>query len=129
MSWYLTISPHEGYASFVDTSRVTKFLASLPELQQNGPVSFVARPGCPAIQVILARADNEGNYAGDGSFIEEINIIEFVCPYSGNDAWYDALACRIAEFLGWTAREEMEDRQVWPVPLAQPDLPHETSRH
>jgi hypothetical protein len=114
MSWYLTISPSAGYAELVDTLHVTKFLASLPELQQNSPISFESRPGHPAVQIILARANDDGGYAADGSFIPQINVIELICPYSNDTVWYESLACRIADFLGWTAREEMEDRQVWP---------------
>ena len=63
----------------------------------------------------MARASHTGDYACAGSYPTKVNVVELVCSYSGDIAWYDSLAIRIATFLGWTAFEDHEDRQVWPL--------------
>lgn len=39
-------------------------------------------------------------------------MVELVCSDAGDPAWYDALAVRIAEFLGGSAFEDHEERQL-----------------
>jgi hypothetical protein len=106
VSWYLTILPTGKRAAVADTRRLVDFLASLPELQQTGPIAFGAAPGQPWVAVILAKTGPTGGYASDGSLIPEIDIVELVCSYHGDSAWYEALAQRIAEFLGWEVAQE-----------------------
>lgn len=114
MTWYLTIYPPAGRPRSVETRSLVDFLASLPELQQTGPISFEAAPGQPWVHVVLA-SGSPWSYSSDGSFVPQIHVVELICSYSWDGAWYDALARRIAAFLGWVAVEESEDRQVWPI--------------
>jgi hypothetical protein len=111
----LTIRPSEGQSSTADTRDLVAFLASLRELRQTGPISFEAASGQPWVSLILARTGPTGGYPTDGQFEPQINIVELVCSCSGGTGWYDSLAARIAEFLGWEAVEEHEDRKVWPA--------------
>jgi hypothetical protein len=108
----LTIRSDPGYTQFAATASVVEFLGSLPELRQTGPVAFEAAAGHPWVDVILAACDAAGSYASDGAFVPTINVIELVCSDAVDPKWYDELAGRIAGFLGWTAFEEHEGRQV-----------------
>ncbi len=114
MSWYLTIAPQPGQPPLVETHRLVQFLGSLAELRQTGPIAFESVPGQPWVSLILAKCGPSGGYASNGQFIAEIDIVELVCGDSGDSAWCDQLACRIAQFLHWTAVEEQENRQLWP---------------
>lgn len=128
MSWYLTIRGAPDYSRFAATAPLVKFLAAMPELSQTGPVAFQASHGKPWVDVILAACDSTGNYASDGALLPRVNVVELVCSYTGDPAWYDSLAGRIAGFLDWSAFEDHEDRQVWPLavqghaePKVEPD--------
>lgn len=114
MSWYLIIRGAPDYSRFAATGALVEYLAAMPELRQTGPQSFQAADGQPWVAVMMAACSPEGNYASDGSHLSRVNVVELVCPYSGDPAWYDALAGRIAGFLGWSAFEDHEERQVWP---------------
>jgi hypothetical protein len=124
----LTIRGASDYSRFAATAQLVEFLAAMPELQQTGPVQFEAAADRPWVHVILANCDPKGNYCTDGTLLPRVNVVELVCPYSGDPTWYDALAGRIAAFLGWSAFEDHEQRQVWPPverspaePVAAPD--------
>ena len=114
MTWYLTIRSDAEYSEFADTLLLVEFLARLPELRQSGPVAFEAAAGQPWVSVALAACDSAGCYASDGHFPPRVNVVELVCTAYGDVAWYDALTCRIARFLGWSAFADHEGRQVWP---------------
>ncbi|HET6572853.1 MAG TPA: hypothetical protein VFG68_04565 [Fimbriiglobus sp.] len=116
MSWYLTIRSDARYSAFAATDRLVEFLAAMPELRQTGPVDFQAADGQPWVAVMMAACSPEGNYATDGEFLPRVNVVELVCSSSGDPEWYDALAGRIAAFLGWSAFVDHEERQVWPPP-------------
>lgn len=114
MSWYITIRPHQQDA-VADTQVLVAFLKTLPELQQVSPVSFSGASGQPWIDVTIAKASEDGSWFNDGSFIAQFNRVELVC--SGSDPrqdWYDGLAAKIAEVLGWVAEEEHAARVIWP---------------
>ena len=128
MSWYLTIRGAPDYSRFAATAQLVEFLAAMPELRQTSPVQFEAANGQPWVCLILANCDPRGNYRTDGAFLPRVNVVELVCSHSGDPRWYDALACRIAAFLDWSAFEDHEERQVWPPierrqaePVAAPD--------
>ncbi|QEL16938.1 hypothetical protein [Limnoglobus roseus] len=112
MSWYLTIRGGPDYSRFAATAPLVEFLAAMPELRQTGPRDFQAADGQPWVVVIMAACNPAGGYAIDGEFLPRINVVELVCSDSGDPAWYDALAGRIAEFLEWSAFEG--ERQAWP---------------
>jgi hypothetical protein len=112
VSWYITIRSDAGYSRFAATAPLIEFLAAMPELRQTGPVAFEAAEGRPWVCVILAHCDPNGNYCTDGAFHPQVNVVELVCSYSGDPAWYDALAGRIAGYLGWLA---FEDHEAWQV--------------
>lgn len=116
VAWYLTIRSDARYSSFATTAPLFEFLAAVPELRQTGPVEFQSADGQPRVAVMMAACSQEGNYATDGQFHRRVNVVELVCSYSGDPAWYDALAGRIAAFLGWSAFEDHAERQVWPPP-------------
>ena len=113
MSWYLTIRGASDYSRFAATAALVEFLASMPELRQTGPIAFGPANGQPWVSVILAACDSAGNYGSVEVQPPQVNVVELVCSYSGDPAWYDALASRIAGFLGWSAFEDHEGRKVW----------------
>ena len=80
----------------------------------SGPVAFEAAAGHPWVSVALAACDSAGCYASDGRFVPRVNVVEMVCEYGGDSAWYETLAARIAGFLGWSVLADHEERQVWP---------------
>jgi hypothetical protein len=106
VSWYLTIRSDAGYLRFAATAPLIEFLAAMPELRQSGPVAFEAAMGQPWVAVILATCDSDGNYGSSDATPPQVNVVELVCSYSGNPVWYDALANRIAEYLGWSVFDE-----------------------
>ena len=116
MSWYLTLRSDPAYRGHAPTEPLLAFLASLPELQQTGPMAFRAAPGAPWVSLILADSDSHGCYACHGHRLERVNLVELVCSRHGPAAWYEELAGRIAAHLGWSAFEDAEERQVWPPP-------------
>lgn len=103
------------------TTLLVEFLAAMTELRQIGPVSFQAADGQPWVHLIMAACNSNGGYANDGAFLPQVNVVGLVRPCSGDPAWYDALAGRTAGFLGWSAFEDHEGRQVWP-PLSKGTL-------
>ncbi len=124
MSWYLTIRSDPDYSRFTATAPLVEFLLARRELRQTGPVSFEAAEGHPWVAVILAACSEAGNYNSDGAFVPRVNVVELVCSYSGDSAWYYSLGGKIARFLDWSAFEDHEVRQVWPIAeqnLAKPD--------
>src|SRR5689334_14073920 len=88
MSWYLTIRSDPDYSRFAATAPLVEFLAAMPELRQTGPVAFEAASGEPWLAVILAACSPAGNYASDGAFLPRVNVVELVCSYSDDPAWY-----------------------------------------
>jgi len=114
VSWYLTIRSDAGYSRFAATAPLIEILAAIPELKQTGPIAFEAVAGQPWVAVILAACSPAGNYALDGADVPAVNVVEIVCSDSGDTAWYEELADRIAEFLGWSAFEDHDERKVWP---------------
>ncbi len=123
MSWYLTIRGAPDYSRFAATAPLVEFLTAMPELRQTGPVAFQAADGQPWVAIMMAACDPAGSYASDGAFLPRVNVVELVCSYSGDPAWYDALAGRIAGFLGWSAFEGHDGRQVWPPVVKTPAEP------
>lgn len=112
MSWYLTIRSAPDYSRFAATISLVEFLSAQPELRQTGPLAFQSVDGQPWVTVMMASCSREGNYAIEGELIPRVNVVELICSYSGDPDWYEMLARRIAEFLGWSAFAD--ERQVWP---------------
>ncbi len=114
MSWYLTIRADASYSRFAATVPLVEFLAAMPELRQTSPAAFQAADGQSRVTIMLAACDSAGSYASDGASLPKFNVVELICSSFGDPAWYDALAGRIAAFLGWSVFEDHEARQVWP---------------
>lgn len=114
MSWYLTIRGDSDYSRYTATAPLVEFLSAIPELRQVDPVTFETVNGQPWACIVLAMCDRNGSYASHGAFVPQINVVEIVCSYSYDPAWYDTLASRIAELLSWSAFEDHSERQVWP---------------
>jgi hypothetical protein len=85
----------------------------MPELRGTSPGAFGPAVGFPWVAVILASCTPEGNYANDEPPPAFVNVVELVCSDASESTWYDALAGRIAAFLGWSAFEDHNRRQVW----------------
>jgi hypothetical protein len=115
VSWYLTIRSDSRYSQLTTTAELVEFLAAIWGLRQTGLMAFQAAEGSPWVSVVLAKCGPEGSYSVGEEFLPQINVVELVCSEYSDPAWYDALASRIAEFLGWSAFEDHPRRQVWPV--------------
>jgi hypothetical protein len=115
MTWYITIRSDDEYSKFASTKSLVDFLAAMPEVRQTGAVAFQSAPGFPWFSIVLAACDAKGSYSVDGSFIPHINVVEIDCSDYDHAEWYDALAGRVASFLGWSAFDEHGERQIWPV--------------
>jgi hypothetical protein len=113
MSWYVTIRSDSDYSRAADPRELVAFLRSLPELAQTGANSFREAPGEPWVSVSLAMSDR-GSYADPGRPLPSVNLVDVVCSHEHDERWYDALAARIAAFLGWEALDEHAGRVVWP---------------
>jgi len=113
MAFYLTIRSDEACSRWSATDPLVAFLRGLSELRQTAPLAFEGAPGAPWVAVILA-ASERGNYASDGSWTQRVNVVELVCSDEGDPAYYEALAAKIAAFLGYEAVEEASGRRVWP---------------
>lgn len=119
MSWYLTIRADSTYSQSIDAAQLFRLLDSLAELRRSGPMTFEAAPQMPWLSLIVAQADSDGCYAVQGPVPSSVNLVELVCSYSEDAAWYNNLAGRIASSLGWEAIEEHHCRQVWPPPAPE----------
>lgn len=115
MSWYLTIRSDDRYSKFAEAASLIEFLGTIPELRQTDPNSFGSVEGKPWVQIMMTACDSKGNYGNNGEFLPQINVVELVCSHTGNPGWYGDLAARIAKFLGWSAIEDHEGQQVWPL--------------
>ena len=122
MSWYLTIRADPEYSRFEASTRLLEFFCALPELRQTAPVAFESVPGVPWVVVFLAAYDSHGSYTTDGSLIPQVNVVELICSSSGDPAWFETLAGRIAALLSWAAFEDHEDRHVWPHDRPSPGV-------
>lgn len=114
MTWYVTIRSDSSYSQYADTAPLLEFLNSIPVLRPTSPDEFAAADGQPWVAVILAACRPDGNYNCNGTFNPRINVVELVCSHSHDPAWYNALATQIAEFLGWSAFEDHEERLLLP---------------
>jgi hypothetical protein len=112
MTWYLTIRSDARYSRTAATRPLVEHLRTLPELVEVSQMDFRNAPGSPWVSLILALADESGNYATDGDFRPTVNVVELVC--GEGDEGYDAFAGRIASFLSWEAVETHENRRVYP---------------
>ncbi|MBN9523176.1 hypothetical protein J0H58_32450 [bacterium] len=117
MSWYVTIRSDAGYSRFAATAPLVEFLAGMPELRPTGPAVFGAAADQPWVVVIVGACDPSGCYASDGTAPPAVNMVELICSDVADPGWYERVSGRIAEFLGWSAFDDHEGRQVWP-PLA-----------
>jgi len=115
MSWYITLRADAQYTGFVAAEDLCGFLAAQPELQQMGPQEFVNANACPPLRVVMASCQADGGYSiAPKQVFAQVNVVELLCTYSAPPEWYEALATRIAVFLGWQAFEDSEGRQIWP---------------
>ena len=114
MTWYLTIRSDAAHARFTATTALVEFLCGLPELRPTSPIGFESETWRPWVAVLLAVSSPAGDYVSDGAYPPEVNVVELACSHSFDAWWYESLAGRIAEFLGWSAFEEHEGRRVWP---------------
>ena len=111
MWWYLTIRADPNYSRAVETDALVEFLRSLPELIQTETNTFSNAPGQPWVSLTLADS-RDGSYADHGERHPFVNLVDVVCSDEYDGGWYDALAARIAAFLGWEALEATADRTV-----------------
>jgi hypothetical protein len=110
VSWYITIRGASDYSQFAMTDSLVEYLVAMPELRQTGPVAFGSADGYPWVSVLLAACGPTGNYASTGEAMPQVNVVELVCSDFGDSEWYDSLAGRITDFLGWAAFDDHEMR-------------------
>lgn len=111
---YLTIRPSSLAGPPSDTRWLVAFLQTLPDLQQKHPVSFGNAPGKPWVDVTIVKTTGSGGWGSNGAFIPLFDRVVLVGTESPpNYGWYSALAAQIAEFLGWEAIEDGEDRLIY----------------
>jgi hypothetical protein len=113
MTWYLTIRSDAFYTEATDADRLVDFLRNLPGLDQVKPRSFANQSDRPWLLIQLAECDWRGNYQVTEVVQPTINVVELICSQNGDQGWYESLAGQIAQFLGWEARVEHEERWVW----------------
>lgn len=115
MYCYLTIRPSSPAGPPSDTRRLVAFLQTLPDLHQKHPVSFGNAPGKPWVDVTIVKATGSGGWSSNGTFIPLFDRVVLVGTESPPSyGWYSALAAQIAEFLGWEAIEDGENRLIYP---------------
>ena len=116
MTWYLTLRPPPHRAAPIPTQPVLDYLTAQPELRRADPHQFESVHGQPWVRVIVAATLLGGgyHYFAEAPAPERIDIVELICGDDAPAHWYEALACRIAAHLDWTAVEEGEDRRLWP---------------
>ena len=114
MTRYITLRSDGDYSSHADRTSLANFLSRVPGLHQVGPQEFRSASDQPWVSVVLAASDKNGNYRVGDEPPVNINVVELICSSGGDASWYHALAGQIAEFLGWVAYEDHENRRVWP---------------
>ena len=112
MTWYITIRSNDRYSLSIDTPSILAFLLSIPALQHTGDMQFRNTIGLPSLVVMLEKCSRRGGYGSNGEYIPVINIIELICYEYEKPEWYENPATQIAEFLGWEAWEDDEERQI-----------------
>ncbi|AFY92278.1 hypothetical protein [Chamaesiphon minutus] len=112
MTWYITITSDDKHSLSIETTSLVTFLSSIPVLQQTSPVTFGNAIGSPWVDIILAKCNDRGGYSSYHEYIPTIDIVELVCSAYEHREWYENIATQIAEFLGWEAWEEGEERQI-----------------
>lgn len=100
MTWYLTLCADSTYSQSTPTQPLLDYLRTFPELVDTHEMSLRSTTGCPWCVVILAQANSCGSYAVHGNFVAAVNCVDFVCG-DGHEEWHQALADRVATFLGW----------------------------
>jgi hypothetical protein len=113
MSWYITIRSDAHYTRAVDSGALSAFLRSQPELIQAGSGGFESAPNQPWVSLATVLCDPNGSY-NTSEPAQTVNLVDMVCSYEYEEGWYDALAVRIASFLGWEALEEHASRKIFP---------------
>ncbi|MFD1711724.1 hypothetical protein FVQ98_15330 [Ottowia sp. GY511] len=109
MTWYLTLRGAPDYSHHAPAAPLVAFLAALPELRQTAPAHFASTEGQPWVCVILASCDATGGYASNEEALTRVNVVELVCSDTENALWYESLAGRIADFLGWSVFDDHAD--------------------
>lgn len=113
MSWYLTIRSDPSYSHSTDSGPLVEHLLAVPGLVRTGPLEFRSAPGFPWLCLVAAPADAAGSYAA-GRDEPMVNVVELVCG-DGDADWYESLAVRLAEPLGWEVVEEHGGRTIRPA--------------
>ncbi len=111
MTWYLTIRSDLRYSRSTASGPLVEHLRTFTELVLAGHMEFRNAPESPWLRLVLARADEAGNYANHGDFRPTVNVVELICG-DDDEGWYESLAWRIASFLGWEAVEEHTGRTI-----------------
>jgi hypothetical protein len=117
---YLVARSDLRFTQAVATATVTEFLATIPTPQQDSSMSYCGLDAISGVQVLLLHCDSAGNYAyyPDRPPPEHINRVELVCScyHPERDHAWEAIADRIAAFLGWEVIDDQTDEVLWPRP-------------
>lgn len=116
MTIYLQIRSDTGHSRSVTLEWLVLAIASWPQLQQRGAdqTAFqVVRDGVPCASLQAFSCSSDGSYAirRGAPPPERVNLLELWFAYEENvnSAWYEALAVRLAQLLGWEAWGEDDD--------------------
>lgn len=102
---YVVVRGASGFSETAAGADVAGFLEQRGSLVRRGPATFAACSGTPWMEVVLARADDEGNYVVTGGPLGDVNVVEIVTMEAHVQA-ASVLAGEIAGFLGWAVFEE-----------------------
>ena len=122
MTVYLAIRSDSAHTRSISTEQLVAQLSPWPELKKKESGQFeVIREGKASACLVAFSCSPEGNYAvyPNESPPAQVNLIELRYPYeeSQHDAWYSAVAVRLAKSLGWEAwgaDDDGRDLQLWP---------------
>jgi hypothetical protein len=124
MTIYLAIRSDSAHTRSISTERLVAQLNQWPELKKTESALFnVIREGKVCACLDAFSCSPEGNYAvypnPNGPPPAQVNLIELRYSYEEceHEAWYSAVAVRVAKSLGWEAwgvDDDGRDLQLWP---------------
>ena len=102
---YLNIAGDAQHATFEPVANIQEILEGLPNLERTSDRIYKSTPVTPWLMVSIVNCDAKGNYpAGLSQTSATANLVEIICPdtHATNETYYDNLATKIAESLGWS---------------------------
>jgi len=118
MSYDIEICSDDGYTAHADFQHVYAFIASLPDIIENGPIGFTYEAGDHYyMEIDLELVDADGNWT-DNESPDSINCIRMHIPYRHmqrayvDPARYFEICTAIAHYLHWRAIDLQTGRDL-----------------